>query len=164
MNAVDFLKQQHQEVKQLFEQFKSSTSEGEDAQGIVRQLCDNLVIHDKLEHDILYPALLKHEETKDIVLEGLEEHHLMKIVLKQLASLDATDESYKAKVTVLQEVVQHHIEEEESEMFNQAKKVLGEESLTRMGEQMQQLTEQFKAQEPQFTVTMLREVTLETTK
>lgn len=161
MNAVDFLKQQHQQVKQLFEQFKSSE---DDAQGIVRQLCDNLVIHDKLEHDILYPALLKHEETKDIVLEGLEEHHLMKIVLKQLASLDATDESYKAKVTVLQELVQHHIEEEESEMFKQAKQVLGDETLSRMGEQMQQLTEQFMAQEPQFTVTMLREVTLETTK
>ena len=159
MDAINLLTSQHQEVKALFDQVKTM-GVGSQKQKIVRQICEKLTIHDKLEQDVFYPAAKT--EAKDLVLEGLEEHHLMKIVLKQLAELEPSDETYNAKVKVLIDVVQHHIQEEEGQMFPKCQKALGKDKLQQIGQQMQAMTQELMKQEPQVTITMLDQVGMET--
>lgn len=161
MDAIQVLKQQHQEVFGLFEQFEKARSRKMD---IARQICEKLSIHDKIERDIFYPAIIENEEIKATVLEGLEEHHLMTILLKQIADCDESDETFVAKVTVLKELVEHHVEEEEKEMFKAARSAIPKAELTELGRRLEESTKQYQQQEPQVTITMLNEVTLETPK
>lgn len=161
MDAIQVLKQQHEEVNTLFEKFeKARTRKSELAQ----QICEKLSIHDKIEREIFYPAVIENEEIKDQILEGLEEHHLVQILLKQIAECDESDETFEAKVTVLKELVEHHVEEEEQEMFKSIRKAMDKATLNELGRRLEEATKQLQQQEPQVTITMLNEVTLETPK
>lgn len=162
MNAIECLEGQHRQVEGLFEQFRQE-SDPERKQELVQELCELLTIHSQIEHDVFYPAVKRQADAKAMVLKALEEHHLLKVLLKQLAALTAEDETYDVKVKVLCELAQHHIAEEEAEMFPTARRVMGEDELNRLGERLEEMTQNFEGQEPNFTVTMLRETTLETT-
>ena len=161
MDATQVLKQQHEELFGLFEQFEKARSKKMD---YAKQICEMLSIHDKIERDIFYPAVIKDEEIKEMVLEGMEEHHLVTILLKQIAECDESDETFEAKVKVLKELVEHHVEEEEKEMFRSIRSKMNQDALTDLGRQLEEATQQMRQQEPQVTITMLNEVTLETPK
>jgi thiaminase len=161
MDAIQVLKAQHQEVDELFSQFEKARTR---KMAIARQICEKLSIHDKIEREIFYPAVLENEEIKDQILEGLEEHHLVQILLKQIADIDESDETFEAKVTVLKEIVEHHVEEEEEEMFKAVRKALDKATLNELGARLEEATRSLQAQEPEVTITMLNEVTLETPK
>jgi hypothetical protein len=161
MDAIQVLKQQHEEVNGLFEQFEKARTR---KSAIAQQICEKLSIHDKIERDIFYPAVIENEEIKDMILEGLEEHHLVQILLKQIAECDESDETFEAKVTVLKELVEHHVEEEEKEMFKSIRKAMDKNTLTELGRRLEEATKLLQKQEPQVTITMLNEVTLETPK
>jgi hypothetical protein len=137
MKATDLLKQQHKDVMELFKE----VLEAEDPESR-RQLCDqislDLSVHSKIEEEIFYPAVQALGDKGDeMVLEALEEHHVVDLVLGELPNLDPEDESFHAKMTVLEELVEHHKKEEEKEMFKLAQK-LGNDELKALGERMQE--------------------------
>ena len=95
-----------------------------------------LTVHEIIEEEIFYPALKDHPKAKDIVLEGYEEHHVVDLLMSELEALAVDDESWGAKAKVMKENIEHHIEEEEGEMFKQARSVFDRRSSTELGERM----------------------------
>jgi len=136
MTFVEILKADHAKVKDLFSKIESG---GGFKEKILTQIEEELKLHMELEEKFLYPALEKKEtEVKEKTLEGYEEHHVTKMVIKELGKVSPSDERWKAKVTVLQELVEHHIEEEESKLFKMAKKALDKNEIQQITEKIQQ--------------------------
>src|SRR5689334_94536 len=119
-DAVSLLKSDHQKVKQLFEDFESASAQ-EKKQTIAQEAMQELKIHSVIEEEIFYPAI-RQAGAQDLVAEAQEEHHVAKMLIAELEEMDASNEHFDAKFMVLAENVRHHIREEESEMFPQAKK------------------------------------------
>lgn len=137
MKASELLKRQHREVKKLF----AATKKAEDAatrRSGLDEIALKLSAHMTIEEAIFYPAVaeLGTKKLEDLVPESYEEHHVAKLVLAELPDVDPTDERFKAKVTVLSELIDHHVEEEEHEMFPAAEK-LGDDRLQELGAEME---------------------------
>jgi hemerythrin superfamily protein len=140
MKATDVLKKQHRQVKALFTQVEK-TDDGNTRRQLMEQIAQALQMHTRLEEKIFYPAIreLGTSKAEEIVDESLEEHHVVDLVLKELPQVDPEDERFAAKMTVLSELVEHHADEEEEEMFPMAEKKLGKERLNELGTQMEQM-------------------------
>jgi iron-sulfur cluster repair protein YtfE (RIC family) len=95
-----------------------------------------LDLHARIEEQILYPALKDIEETRDITNEAVEEHRIVKRLLKELDVAQKGTEKWTAKLTVLKESVEHHVEEEEGEMFKKANKAMGKEQIAELGNRL----------------------------
>lgn len=137
-NALDILKDDHDTIKNLFAQYEETQSEAyETKHWIAQHVFRELDLHSQLEEQIFYPAVRSaaSEEGHDLVLEGLEEHHVIDLLIEELRDSHPTDESYEAKFKVLRENVEHHIQEEEGEMFPIAKKEL-RDRLEQLGDEM----------------------------
>jgi hemerythrin-like domain-containing protein len=138
MNAFELLKQDHKKVSGIFEKLEPTTERGiKTREELFAQLKQELDIHARIEETILYPALKEAEETKDITLEAFEEHGVVKQLLAELDEMPKDDESWGAKLKVLQENVEHHVEEEEGEMFPSARKVLSQQQIEELGTRME---------------------------
>jgi hemerythrin superfamily protein len=132
MDAIVMLRADHKEVEALFKRLEN------DDLGVVPDICAALTQHAYIEEQIFYPAVREGVEgALDEVLEAVEEHHLVKTLIGELTALEPSDETYKAKATVLMELVRHHVEEEEGEMFPEVRQALGRKRLTEIGEQME---------------------------
>jgi len=142
-NAIEMLESQHREVEDLFEKLEKA-GRGERKQKLFTQIADKLAIHASIEEAEFYPAV-KAKRTEDILLESLEEHLGIKRVLSDLIDLDADDDTFDAKAKVLQEQVEHHVEEEEGDLFPKVKKIFDEETLVAIAQQMAQLQEELMA-------------------
>jgi hemerythrin superfamily protein len=146
VNAIDLLEQQHREVEELFEEFEDA---GEDAlktkERLCREISDALAMHAEIEEKLFYPES-KQENTEDILRESVEEHLAVKRLLADLMETEAGDEQFDAKVKVLKEQVEHHVEEEEKELFPKVRKSCSKEELEDLGERMQTLAEELEAQ------------------
>ena len=137
MNAMDLLKQDHEKVKKLMEEIDSTTERGvKTRQELFRRFKDEMTVHERIEEEIFYPRLTDQAKTKDIALEGYEEHHVVDLVMSELDDVPFDDEHWGAKFTVMKENVEHHIEEEEGEMFKLARQALESEELEELGERM----------------------------
>jgi hemerythrin-like domain-containing protein len=143
MDAVTLLKQDHEKVKKAFKEFEKMDHEDTATmQELVVQVCNELKVHTTIEEEIFYPAAREAIEDDDLMNEAKVEHESAKQLIEQLEGMDASDPLYAATFTVLGEYVQHHIKEEESEMFPEAKKAkldldaLGEEMMARKEELM----------------------------
>jgi iron-sulfur cluster repair protein YtfE (RIC family) len=139
MKATEMLKKQHREVEDLFSQVKKAHGSS-DRQALLEQIENKLRAHMMIEETIFYPAVAEEVTTKkmqQMVPEAYEEHHVVQLVLDELPEVDLEDERFEAKMTVLEELVQHHVEEEEETMFPAAEKALGAEALKDLAEQMQ---------------------------
>ena len=110
------------------------------------KLNEELTIHAKVEEAIFYPAIKQAAETREIVLEGFEEHHVVKMILKELEAVPVDTEQWTAKLKVLKENVEHHVEEEEQEMFQKARQVLSEDDINRLGTRMEEMKLQLQRQ------------------
>ncbi|GAA1672550.1 hemerythrin domain-containing protein [Fodinicola feengrottensis] len=137
-DAIVLLKDDHKTVEQLFKKFEEA---GDNAlvtkRGIVESIIKELTVHAYIEEEIFYPEARKAvPETKDHVLESLEEHHMVVWMLSELQKLDPSDETFDAKVTVLTENVRHHVEEEEQEWFPKVRKAMGRKELQEIGQRM----------------------------
>jgi iron-sulfur cluster repair protein YtfE (RIC family) len=143
MDPIKMLKQDHDEVKALFEKLDKTTERAEvtRADGL-EQLRQKLDMHETIEEEILYPALKEHAKTKAITLEAYEEHHVVDMVMAELEATPVDDETWAAKLTVAKENVEHHIEEEEDQMFKQARQVMDETELGALGDRMAARKEQ----------------------
>jgi len=139
VNPIQMLKDDHRKVKQLFSEYESA---GEDAitkkQDIADKVFDELEVHSSIEEEIFYPAVRDNadEEGSRLVAEAIEEHRVVKTLIDELRELDADDEQFEAKFKVLSENVEHHADEEETEMFPVAKDALAD-NVDQIGQEMQ---------------------------
>jgi hemerythrin-like domain-containing protein len=139
MNAFQLLKEDHKKVSGIFQQLEPTTERAEKTrEELFGKLKQELEIHTQIEETIFYPAIKQAHETREITLEGLEEHHVVKILLRELEETPVTAEEWTAKLKVLQENVEHHVEEEEEEMFQKARQVLSEEEINDLGARMEE--------------------------
>jgi hemerythrin superfamily protein len=134
MNAIDLLKSQHRAVEKLFSQAESA-KDTDKKQSLFNKIADSLAVHAAIEEHQFYPAV-KAKRTEDILLESLEEHLGIKRVIADLLKTPASDETFDAKLKVLKEQVEHHVEEEESDLFPKSKKVLDADQLEALGQEM----------------------------
>jgi hemerythrin superfamily protein len=134
MNAIDLLKSQHREVEALFAKLdKAKDADAKD--DLFTQIADKLAVHATIEEHHFYPAV-KAKRTEDILLEALEEHLGIKRVIADLLDTDPSDESFDAKCTVLKEQVEHHVEEEETDLFPKVQKLLSKDELDAIAQEM----------------------------
>jgi hemerythrin superfamily protein len=139
MNAFTLLKADHKKVAGIMEKIDATTERGvKTREDLFGQLKAELDVHAHIEETILYPELKKADETRDITLEAYEEHRLVKQLLGELDKMDKGEEKWTARFTVLKESVEHHVEEEESDMFPKARKVLGEERAEILGARLEE--------------------------
>ncbi len=141
-DAISMLKQDHDRVKDLFDQFDKAERKPE-RRKIVKQALEELRIHSTLEEEIFYPAV--REQLKNGVMnEADEEHHVAKVLIAELDTLSNDNDHYDAKFTVLAESVRHHIKEEENEMLPKARDL--KIDFKALGEKMERRKQQLKAQ------------------
>jgi hemerythrin-like domain-containing protein len=133
MKATTLLENQHRKVEALFKKLESGRS---DPQTVLEELANSLAAHMAIEHEFFYPAAKEVDD--EMVNESFEEHALAEVALKRLIATDTEDEAFAARVTALKELIQHHVEEEEQELFPKIEKALDEDTLASMGKSMKQ--------------------------
>ena len=162
MDAIAMLKADHDKMKKLLNELETTTERGVKTRAeLFSTIKGELTIHEVIEEEIFYPALKSHPKAKDIVLEGYEElwmllsgeraameaqlaivlegyeeHHVVDLLMGELEDLDVSDESWGAKAVVMKENVEHHMEEEEGEMFAKARQVFDRQELEDLGARM----------------------------
>jgi hypothetical protein len=153
VDAIKLLKTQHDEVEALFMKFEK-TEKAEEKLEIFKQVADNLAAHATIEEKVFYPAAYGEgeEDLEDLLREAVEEHLGMKRVIADLLEMKPSDENFDAKMNVLKELVEHHVEEEESELFADAKKAIPSEELEVMGAEMEEMFKALIAGEPRMDV------------
>lgn len=120
-DLLDMLSDDHKRVKKLFSRFEKLESEDEEAQQIARQVCLELELHARLEEELFYPALRGAIADEDLVDEAEVEHQSAKDLIAKIRELSPEDPKFRATVCVLGEYVNHHVKEEESDIFDQAR-------------------------------------------
>ncbi|WP_374468842.1 hemerythrin domain-containing protein [Phenylobacterium sp.] len=141
-DAVAVLKRDHREVERLFKQYEQAKEDDARKQEIFQQIALELKVHTQVEEEIFYPESREYVKDQDTVNEAEVEHASAKDLIAQLEQMEPSDEYYDAKVTVLKEMVEHHVEEEEKEYFPEClksemdTKAVGERILARKEELM----------------------------
>jgi hemerythrin-like domain-containing protein len=131
MNAISLLESQHRKVEALFKKLEGGRS---DPQAVLDELANSLAAHMAIEHEFFYPGVK--ELAEDTVNESYEEHSLAEVALKRLLATGPDDEAFDARVTALKELIAHHVEEEEEELFPKVQKALSDGTLNEMGKVM----------------------------
>jgi hypothetical protein len=145
-NAIELLKEDHRKVKKLLEQGDETTENAVKTRTeLLEKIKAEMQVHETIEEEIFYPALQQHEKAKEIVLEGYEEHHVVDQILGELDEVSVEDERWAAKFSVMKENVEHHIEEEEDDMFKKAKQIFSDDELNELGERMEAKKKQLQA-------------------
>ena len=137
MDALDLIKQDHKRLRKLLKE--TLEAEGAEREERLDHLRTELVAHERMEEEVLYPRLRDEKKTHEPVLEGYEEHHVADVILDELLDVPPETDLWKAKVKVLKENVEHHMDEEEDELFKGARASLDREELNRLGERMEQI-------------------------
>ncbi len=146
MNAVDLLIQDHEAIRELFDQFEEAGEQAhQQKQTIAEKVIEEITAHSQLEEEIFYPVVREkaNKVTRKVILEGIEEHRVADFLIKRLKEIKPEDETFDAKFNVLIENVVHHFEDEEWELFPEATELLGAE-LDQLGFKMEALRLQFE--------------------
>lgn len=137
MNAVTLLEDEHVSLKRMLRELDDTTDRAiKTRTELLTRVTNALRAHETIEEEIFYPALKEHPRAKDIVLEGIEEHNVVDRILGELVTLAVDDEQWGAKASVMIENIEHHIEEEESDMFVKARQVFSLVELRELGVRM----------------------------
>ena len=131
MKATSLLESQHRKVEALFKKLESGRS---DPTTVLEELANSLAAHMAIEQEIFYPRVKEVEA--DLVNESFEEHAVAELALKRLLMTDHEEEAFQARLTTLQELIEHHVQEEEQELFPKVEKALEEDDLAQLGKQM----------------------------
>src|SRR5215207_3060641 len=137
MDCLKLLSDEHDDVKKLFTQLEKA--EGAKAGQLWTEIKGKLTVHEEMEETHFYPQLKKDERAKDIVLEAYEEHHVLDVLIEEISQLKPSDETWEPKIKVLQENTEHHIEEEEGELFPKVRKIWDAEKRQEVGRVMESL-------------------------
>jgi hemerythrin superfamily protein len=153
MNVIELLKKDHETVSGLFKTFESAKeSEAEEQmERTAAQICEELTAHATVEEELFYPAVEaraggEDEKAEDSVKEAHEEHALVKQLVGELQGMGPDDEQFEAKVKVLKDIVEHHVEEEEGTLMPRAKKLLSSEELDEMGNRVEARKAELRSQ------------------
>ena len=140
-DAIVLLRDDHKQIKRLFREFEQAGERATKTTGsIVAKIIEALTVHTYLENEVMYPEVRRLlPELEDDVLESYEEHHVADVLCVELSMLSPDHERFEAKTTVLIEIVEHHIEEEEQDWFPKVREGLGRKQLQRIGDQMFEL-------------------------
>jgi hemerythrin-like domain-containing protein len=146
MDAFELLEKDHRKVEKLFEQLEPTTERAiKTREELFEKLKHELDVHAHIEETILYPVLKRVAETREITFEGYEEHGVAKTLLEEMSTMNVDSEVWTAKLKVLKESIEHHVEEEEGEMFKDARSALSQEEIDEIGEKMQLRKKQLSA-------------------
>jgi hemerythrin-like domain-containing protein len=139
-DAVDMLEKDHRRFERLLAQGEETTERARKTRrALLETLTSDLARHELKEEKVLYPALETHPQARNIVLEGFEEHHIADLVVTELRDVATDDEAWGAKFKVLKENLEHHIQEEEGEMFRIARAIFSRDELRELGTRMRAL-------------------------
>jgi hemerythrin-like domain-containing protein len=134
MDALTLLKEDHREVKRLLKELEATTERASKTRTeLFERVRRELTVHEVIEEEIFYPTLKTHPKAKEIVLEGYEEHGVVDTLMGELQELPVEDETWGPKAKVMIENIEHHIEEEEGEMFEKARQVFDKQELDDLG-------------------------------
>ena len=140
-NAITMLKSDHATVKRLLRELADTTERAtKQREALVAQIERELKMHAQIEEEVFYPAFKaasRGTEAEDLFYEAAEEHHLVDMVLPALKAANPKSKEFTAKASVLKELVEHHIKEEESEMFAEARSLFSDDQLRELGDMMQ---------------------------
>jgi hemerythrin superfamily protein len=163
MKATELLEQQHREVEKLFKAFEREENEARQAE-IFEELASTLVAHDAIERELFYPACEQSMGMSDLLGESLVEHGVIEFSLYETDQAQGRSD-FEFKCTVLKEMVEHHVDEEEKDLFPKVEKAFGDDQLELLGKRMEERFEQ--AREEEFRLTLhenLRQVLAGTLK
>ena len=139
MDAIELLVSDHDTVRGLFEEFRAAAEQddADEIHRIQREIFDELEVHTTIEEEVFYPAVreLDEEELGEMVGESIQEHHVVKLLMREISDLSDL-EVFRSKMVVLMENVEHHAEEEESEMFPQLRSRMSPDELESLGEKL----------------------------
>ena len=148
-NPITMLKADHVKVKRLLRQLEGSGSRAvKERERLVRDIERELKVHSQIEEELFYPTFKKvseKTESEDLFYEATEEHHVVDMVLPALKAANPKSHEFSAKAKVLKELIEHHIKEEEKEMFVQARKLMDESQLRDLGERLAARKEELTA-------------------
>jgi len=139
-DAIQMLEREHRRFEELLKQGEETTDRAKKTRHeLLATLGAELTAHELLEEKVLYPALESHPEAREVVLEGFAEHHVADLLLGELREVATDDEQWGAKFKVLKENIEHHIQEEEGEMFRTARGVFSHEEMQELAARMRGL-------------------------
>jgi len=147
MDALNLLKQDHRTVEKLFEQFLGA-KEADQQQQLCEQICTDLNVHSSLEEQCFYPEIRTVAELGDMVDESLEEHHKVKQMCSSIQAMQAGDAQLRTRMMELKQAVEHHVKEEENEMFPQVRESCEQQWLLSLGQTMEQQKTTIQQQAP----------------
>lgn len=136
MNATELLKQDHREAENLLAVLEDAGTATTD---IFEKLKNALLLHTQVEEEIFYPAMEEFDETGEMVEEAYDEHDEVDRLLDEMTGLNPAEDEFQALLAQLKDSINHHVQEEETEMFPQAEELLGEETLEALGNEIEQL-------------------------
>jgi hemerythrin-like domain-containing protein len=140
MDALKLLTEDHDRIKKMLADGEKTTERGEKTRTeLFEKLKETMVAHESMEEQVLYPTLKAHPKAKDLTLEAYEEHHVVDLIFEELEKTPVTDDDWLAKFTVAKENIEHHIEEEEGEMFKACRQIFSTEELEQMGARMAEI-------------------------
>jgi hemerythrin superfamily protein len=143
MTATELLRADHDKVEELFKKVEATESMSEHKR-LFKKINEELKIHTHIEEKIFYPRIKQEEETKDITLEGIEEHHQAKLFLREIPQLASKSERFDPKLKVLMEDIRHHVKEEENTMFPKVERLLSSEELVELAKAMEAEKKRYK--------------------
>ena len=143
MNAIELLLEDHAELRTYFGEFKAAAGDDKKHQ-IFEDIKAKLNVHTHIEEKVFYPKVMEHEELEDITKEGIEEHHLGDVFVREISNLVDDSGKFDPKMEVLIESTEHHLMEEEGKMFPKVKELFSESELEELGEKMEEEEENFK--------------------
>jgi hemerythrin-like domain-containing protein len=142
IDAINLLLEDHKKVRKLLEEFEETTERAvKTRQQLLKDIETDLAVHSQLEEELFYPAFKVAAETSEdrkLFFEAHEEHHVVDFVIAELKDTDPATEPFGAKAKLLRELVEHHADEEEKEMFPRARSVMTENDLVALGEQIEE--------------------------
>ena len=139
-DAIQLLMREHRRFEDLLKQGEETTDRARKGRReLLKTVTAELNSHELMEEKVLYPALQSHPQAREIVLEGVEEHHVADLIVAELKDVATNDEQWGAKWKVLKENIEHHIQEEEGQMFRLARGIFSRDELMDLGDRMRSL-------------------------
>jgi hemerythrin-like domain-containing protein len=136
-DAIDILEREHRRFEDLLAQGEETTERATKGRPeLLETLASALNAHELMEEKVLYPALQSHPQAREVVLEGFQEHHVADLIVEELRAVAPDDEQWGAKFKVLKENIEHHIQEEEGEMFRLARSIFSRDELRELATRM----------------------------
>ena len=149
-DAISMLKKDHQTVRQLLARLEKTTERSDrQREELLNQIENEVKVHTTIEEEIFYPAYkdaVRSKSDKELYFEAIEEHHVVDLVMPEIKSTDPRAEEFAAKAKVLKDLIEHHAEEEEKEMFPKARKAMNAVELRELGQELQQRKRQLLGQ------------------